>query len=111
MAKRTQVVRNEGSTARDHLANERTLLAWMRTGLGVIGLGAVVGKLVIDRGHIAGLVLIAFGAVMLIYGVARYVKVMARLRVGEFPIASFGPVVVSILALLATSVAALLVAW
>jgi putative membrane protein len=29
---------------RDHLANERTLLAWMRTGITLIGLGFVVAK-------------------------------------------------------------------
>jgi uncharacterized membrane protein YidH (DUF202 family) len=31
------ILTNEGSTARDHLANERTYLAWMRTGLALIG--------------------------------------------------------------------------
>mmetsp|Transcript_26329 Transcript_26329/g.105371 ORF Transcript_26329/g.105371 Transcript_26329/m.105371 type:complete len:170 (-) Transcript_26329:787-1296(-) len=33
------VVRNAGSEARDHLANERTFLAWARTGLGFVGFG------------------------------------------------------------------------
>ena len=32
-------VPNSGSTARDHLANERTFLAWARTGLGFMGAG------------------------------------------------------------------------
>mmetsp|Transcript_18060 Transcript_18060/g.45736 ORF Transcript_18060/g.45736 Transcript_18060/m.45736 type:complete len:136 (-) Transcript_18060:808-1215(-) len=32
-------VPNLGSTARDHLANERTFLAWARTGLGFLGSG------------------------------------------------------------------------
>eukprot|EP00808_Paulinella_micropora_P020649 g17207.t1 len=35
-------VANEGSVARDHLANERTFLAWARTGLGFLGGGTAV---------------------------------------------------------------------
>ncbi|MFN3651725.1 MAG: YidH family protein [Armatimonadota bacterium] len=31
--------------ARDHLANERTYLAWMRTGIGMMGLGVVIVRL------------------------------------------------------------------
>jgi putative membrane protein len=30
---------------RDHLANERTYLAWMRTGVSTMGLGVVIAKL------------------------------------------------------------------
>ncbi|HEY9785756.1 MAG TPA: DUF202 domain-containing protein [Candidatus Obscuribacterales bacterium] len=30
---------------RDHLANERTYLAWMRTGVATMGLGVVIAKL------------------------------------------------------------------
>jgi putative membrane protein len=32
-------------TTRDHLANERTFLAWVRTSLGLIGLGFVLGRM------------------------------------------------------------------
>ncbi|KAJ3029381.1 UNVERIFIED_CONTAM: hypothetical protein HDU68_012348 [Siphonaria sp. JEL0065] len=35
----SSAIPNTGSTARDHLANERTFLAWSRTGLGFVGLG------------------------------------------------------------------------
>jgi uncharacterized membrane protein YidH (DUF202 family) len=31
-------------TVRDHLANERTLLAWSRTSIAIIGLGFVVAR-------------------------------------------------------------------
>ena len=31
------ILNNSGSTARDHLANERTYLAWVRTSLALIG--------------------------------------------------------------------------
>lgn len=34
-----------GSWARDHLANERTLLAWIRTALGFMAFGITVAKL------------------------------------------------------------------
>ncbi|KZT09005.1 uncharacterized protein LAESUDRAFT_723311 [Laetiporus sulphureus 93-53] len=37
-------VQNKGSTARDHLANERTYLAWTRTSLGLIALGIGVER-------------------------------------------------------------------
>lgn len=35
---------NTGSVARDHLASERTFLAWMRTGLGFVALGIAVER-------------------------------------------------------------------
>jgi len=41
---RTPVFKNTGSTARDHLASERTYLAWLRTGLGFIALGIAVER-------------------------------------------------------------------
>ena len=37
-------VQNTGSTARDHLAKERTYLAWTRTSLGLIALGIGVER-------------------------------------------------------------------
>mmetsp|Transcript_17426 Transcript_17426/g.56027 ORF Transcript_17426/g.56027 Transcript_17426/m.56027 type:complete len:147 (-) Transcript_17426:104-544(-) len=33
-------IENSGSTARDHLANERTFLAWARTGVALMSAGA-----------------------------------------------------------------------
>jgi uncharacterized membrane protein YidH (DUF202 family) len=41
---RTPIYKNTGSTARDHLASERTFLAWIRTGLGFIALGIAVER-------------------------------------------------------------------
>ena len=60
---------NIGSVARDHLANERTFLAWVRTALAVIGLGVLLGKLVETDGlqaELLGLTMVAFGAAMLV---------------------------------------------
>ena len=39
-----RTLKNSGSTARDHLASERTFLAWLRTGLGFIALGIAVER-------------------------------------------------------------------
>lgn len=40
----TPVYKNTGSTARDHLASERTYLSWLRTGLGFIALGIAIER-------------------------------------------------------------------
>lgn len=96
------VVRNEGSTARDHLANERTFLAWVRTALGVIGLGVLLAKLVETGGalaEIAGLVLVAYGAVTLVYALVRYERLASHLQRGEFRVAKGGPMILGIVSL------------
>jgi putative membrane protein len=36
--------RKSAAGANDHLANERTFLAWIRTGIGIMGFGFVVVK-------------------------------------------------------------------
>lgn len=36
---------NKGSVARDHLASERTFLAWMRTSLSLVSLGIAIAQL------------------------------------------------------------------
>ncbi|QKG23998.1 YidH family protein [Actinomadura verrucosospora] len=61
--------------ARDHLANERTFLAWMRTAAGVMVLGLAVAKLVEDgrgRAVAAGIVLVVTGVAGMAYAAVRY---------------------------------------
>lgn len=41
---RPPTYQNTGSVARDHLASERTFLAWIRTGLGFVALGIAVER-------------------------------------------------------------------
>ncbi|KKY19470.1 hypothetical protein UCDDS831_g05440 [Diplodia seriata] len=41
---RGPIYRNTGSVARDHLASERTFLAWLRTGLGFVALGIAIER-------------------------------------------------------------------
>ncbi|VUC32410.1 unnamed protein product [Clonostachys rosea] len=40
----TPLYKNTGSVARDHLASERTFLAWIRTGLGFVALGIAIER-------------------------------------------------------------------
>ncbi|MFZ0013528.1 MAG: DUF202 domain-containing protein [Acidimicrobiia bacterium] len=91
---------NTGSHARDHLANERTFLAWLRTGLAFIGLGVLVAKFTDQRvsTQIGGLILIAVGAVMLVYSVFRYERVAHLLDEGKFQSARLWPAVLGALA-------------
>lgn len=75
--------------ARDHLANERTLLAWARTCIAIIGLGFVVarfGLLLRELGAQGprpiplgvstafGTALVGCGAVVMVLAAARYVQ-------------------------------------
>ena len=78
---------NRDSTARDHLANERTFLAWIRTGLAVVGLGILLEKASkadawLDQGLAAALLL--FGVALLAFGTFRYQQVREALTDGHF---------------------------
>jgi putative membrane protein len=89
---------NVGSLARDHLANERTFLAWVRTSLAVIGLGVLLGKLIQTEGlsaEIIGLAMVAFGAAMLAYSVVRFERVASLLNVQQFAAARWGPLLLA----------------
>jgi putative membrane protein len=98
------VVENQGSTARDHLANERTFLAWVRTALGLVGLGVLLERLGTGSDQriavAAGIGFISFGGLTLIYSVSRYLWVARNLERGMFPVAIRGPIVITIGALL-----------
>jgi putative membrane protein len=92
--------------ARDHLANERTFLAWVRTGAAIIVFGFAIGRFSIAirqltalQGHgvrSAGLSVwmgsgtIAAGLLLVIAGLFRYRKNRARLESGNFEPAGFG---------------------
>ncbi|CEL62636.1 hypothetical protein RSOLAG1IB_04992 [Rhizoctonia solani AG-1 IB] len=96
------VLENSGSVARDHLANERTWLAYVRTSLAIASTGvALVQLFTIAAQQPAGTVLIgaklqrfarplgavivAIGMSVLALGVNRYFKVQHTLTENKFP--------------------------
>ncbi|MEM7604149.1 MAG: DUF202 domain-containing protein [Myxococcota bacterium] len=100
---------NVGASARDHLASERTFLAWNRTALGVMGLAVLLEKFATDGGPLitgAALVLLAYAAAMLTYAMVRYRNVERLLIAGRFPPARKGPLVVGGVGLLLAACAA-----
>jgi putative membrane protein len=88
-----------GNRARDHLANERTYLSWLRTSLGVLALAAAVARFGAGDGHadwLAVAVLGVLGVVILAIGTRRYYQVAADLEQGRFTFSRRTPVVVAI---------------
>lgn len=91
--------------ARDHLANERTFLAWVRTGAAIVVFGFAIGRfslamrqLTALQGHpvrTAGLSVwmgsgtIIAGVALVVAGLARYRKTRAQLDSGTFEPAGF----------------------
>ncbi len=84
-------------SATDHLANERTFLAWVRTGIALIGFGFVIAKFAIfldlikgtkevslSSSVIYGEVLIFMGALTITYGIYSYIAVEKDLQKGEY---------------------------
>ena len=103
------VVENKDSTARDHLANERTFLAWVRTALGLVCLGVLLERLGAGSDQqiamAAGLGFISFGGLTMIYSVSRYLWVARNLARGTFPVAIRGPIIITFGALLVAGAA------
>jgi putative membrane protein len=80
---------------REHLANERTLLSWVRTGVGLISLGFVVeraGALMRTASEqagrsssdIFGLALVLLGCLVLIIGSAQFFRYRRSITEGDF---------------------------
>ena len=102
--------------ARDHLANERTFLAWVRTGAAIVVFGFAIGRFSIAirqltalQGHglrTAGFSVwigsgtIAAGVALVIAGLFRYRKTRAQLDAGTFEPAGFVLDLVTVLTVL-----------
>jgi putative membrane protein len=79
---------------REHLANERTLLSWVRTGVGLISLGIVVeraGSFVSagtentdELSGLLGVALTLLGCVALVLGTVQFMRNRRRISRGEF---------------------------
>ena len=97
---------------REHLANERTLLSWVRTGVSLISLGLVVeragalakaAKLQVGSAsatELFGLALALLGALTLVLGTAQFLNNRRSIEANEFR-----PSVVSYLIIVAGSLA------
>jgi putative membrane protein len=83
----------------DHLANERTYLAWVRTGIAIIALGFVVARFglflreispvaspatSIHISSILGVALVLVGGFMELLALKRFVKNQERIRIGVY---------------------------
>mmetsp|Transcript_24087 Transcript_24087/g.75825 ORF Transcript_24087/g.75825 Transcript_24087/m.75825 type:complete len:126 (-) Transcript_24087:248-625(-) len=80
-------VENTGSTARDHLANERTFLAWLRTAIAILAFGLAFARFSADlEGLIAGAAFVVLGGCLLVYAGYRYFEVEHALERGDFKI-------------------------
>ena len=86
--------------ARNHLANERTFLAWVRTGIGVVVFGFAIGRFGIAlreffqlQGHAPrttglsvwfGMASIALGVLLILGGLLRYHQTRREIEEGQF---------------------------
>lgn len=98
---------SDGNTDRasDHLANERTFLAWVRTGVSIVVFGFAIGRFAIairqlmqiqgrtsTTGGISvwfGTAAIIGGVVLTLAGLVRYRRTRAQLESGHFKPAGF----------------------
>lgn len=88
--------RDDDTVIREHLANERTLLSWVRTGVGLISIGLVVeraGALVdaaparvasTSASELFGLALALLGVLTLVIGTVQFLRTRRRISAGEF---------------------------
>jgi inner membrane protein YidH len=96
------------------LANERTLLAWLRTALALLAAGVAVVHLVPDLGvpgarRLIGTILAGLGAIVAVTSMLRWRAVQAAMRRGDDLPPSRAPLLVSItLAILSLVVLVLL---
>ena len=77
---------------REHLANERTLLSWVRTGVGLVSIALVVeraGALAGDAGSEGGsqafaLALALLGCLTLVIGSAHFLRTRREISAGDY---------------------------
>jgi len=60
-------------------ANERTYLAWVRTGIAIAGFGMVVARLIGSAFFVAGIILICYGLLIAMFAPYRYALTYIKL--------------------------------
>ncbi|KAI8328303.1 hypothetical protein EDC96DRAFT_530701 [Choanephora cucurbitarum] len=110
------MLENKAAVARDHLANERTFLAWLRTSLSLITVGVAITQLYhlspatgdasehMKTGKALGSAFVVFSIVFLYFANARYFHAQIAMTKGQFP-ASRGAVVFGSTCILAVLIA------
>jgi putative membrane protein len=94
--------RKSVASANDHLANERTFLAWIRTGIGIMGFGFVVVKFSLfmkqvtavlgnqmqlhqtGDSRIIGICIVALGTCVVIFSYLSYMSTKKQLDEGRY---------------------------
>lgn len=95
-------IKKKIGSAADHLANERTFLAWIRTSVALMGFGFVIVKFALfiqqitialgqktviqGKGHsaIIGVIMVAFGAIMATLAFLRYRNIEKQLSTNSY---------------------------
>ena len=88
-----------GTEAREHLANERTLLAWVRTGVSLISFGLVVERIGAQIGSAGssgafGIALAVLGCLTLVMGTVQFLRSRRGIATGNFVPAAAAYIVV-----------------
>lgn len=108
----------ESTRAREHLANERTLLAWIRTAIALMGMGFVVARFGLfvrqlavvnsqpDPGAprfstIIGVALVLGGIVAGLLGTIRFLRVRRQIELGQFEPEAFAELTIVVGTMLA----------
>ena len=101
----------ESAKAREHLANERTLLAWIRTAIALMGMGFVVARFGLfvrqlavvnsqaDPGTprfstVIGVGLVAGGLIAAVLGTIRFMRARHQIEIGRFQPEAFAELTV-----------------
>ena len=109
---------SETTRAREHLANERTLLAWIRTAIALMGLGFVVARFGLFLREISaigghslqagssysgpiGIVLVASGLLAVAISTVRFFQARDQIEKGRFVPEAFAEVAIVAITLLA----------
>lgn len=108
----------ESTKAREHLANERTLLAWVRTAIALMGLGFVVARFGLFLREISatggvtvgpesaysgpiGILLVLAGIVAMVVSTVRFFQARRQIEAGAFVPEAYPEIVVVVVTLVA----------